>query len=87
MIIHVEHKLDQAPQYRVYDAAGNPIDCIEYDTETQEVTMQIPIRSKWAANFLPTPMQHWVPEEGAQPVIVQVQVAGSYATDHTGKRL
>ena len=76
---------ESAPVLRVYDAVGNPIDCIEYDTDTQEVTMEIPVRSRWAAHFKPTSIEHTV-DGKPEPVVLCFKVAGSYAT-LDGKRV
>lgn len=76
----------------VFDGDCNPIDCIEYDTETQEVTMHIPVRSRLAAQFKMVPMQQWVeggeqPFSHAEPIVLCFKVPGSYAMDATGQRL
>ena len=79
MIIRTTVDETVLPVFKVYDAVGNPIDFIEYDTETQEVTMEIPVRSRWAAHFKFVSIEHSV-DGKPEPLTLCFRVSGSYAT-------
>lgn len=81
----LKKEAEDTTTFVVYDADGNIFNWVyEYNTEEQTVSLMIPLRSKFPANFLPIPMHIKTAGDEIAPGVVEIWAPGSYAKDSKG---